>query len=108
LTVKGRNSVRERRELVRNGLAAVAVAVAAPVVAAPVANENAIRSELPGSVFKLLAQVGAPINAGDKIMILEAMKMEIDVLAPRSGVLSAVMVQVNDKVEAGQVLAIVE
>lgn len=89
--------------------APVAVAaVAAPVVAAPVANENAIRSELPGSVFKLLAQVGAPINAGDKIMILEAMKMEIDVLAPRSGVLSAVMVQVNDKVEAGQVLAIVE
>lgn len=90
-------------------VAPVAVAaVAAPVVAAPVANENAIRSELPGSVFKLLAQVGAPINAGDKIMILEAMKMEIDVLAPRSGVLSAVMVQVNDKVEAGQVLAIVE
>ncbi|MFZ3052022.1 MAG: biotin/lipoyl-containing protein [Sulfuricurvum sp.] len=89
--------------------APVAVAaVAAPVVAAPVANENAIRSELPGSVFKLLAQVGAPINAGDKIMILEAMKMEIDVLAPRSGVLSAVMVQVNDKVEAGQVLAIVD
>ncbi len=89
--------------------APVAVAaVAAPVVAAPVANENAIRSELPGSVFKLLAQVGAPINAGDKIMILEAMKMEIDVLAPRSGILSAVMVQVNDKVEAGQVLAIVD
>jgi pyruvate carboxylase subunit B len=84
------------------------VAVAAPVVAAPVANENAIRSELPGSVFKLLAQVGAPINAGDKIMILEAMKMEIDVLAPRSGVLSAVMVEVNEKIEAGQVLAIVD
>lgn len=87
--------------------APVAVA-AAPVVATPVVNENAIHSELPGSVFKLLAQVGAPINAGDKIMILEAMKMEIDVLAPRSGVLSAVMVQVNDKVEAGQVLAIVD
>jgi len=87
---------------------AVAAPVAAPVVAAPVVNENAIRSELPGSVFKLLAQVGAPINAGDKIMILEAMKMEIDVLAPRSGVLSAVMVQVNDKIEAGQVLAIVD
>lgn len=87
-------------------VAPVAVPVAAPVVAA--VNENAIRSELPGSVFKLLAQVGAPINAGDKIMILEAMKMEIDVLAPRSGVLSAVMVQVNDKIEAGQVLAIVD
>ncbi len=39
---------------------AVAAPVAAPVAAAPVANENAIRSELPGSVFKILAQVGAP------------------------------------------------
>jgi pyruvate carboxylase subunit B len=89
--------------------APVAAAVTAPVVAAaPAVNENAIHSELPGSVFKILAQVGAPINAGDKIMILEAMKMEIDVLAPRSGVLSSIMVQVNDKIEAGQVLAIVD
>ena len=84
------------------------VAVAAPVVAAPVANENAIRSELPGSVFKLIAQAGSYVNQGDKIMILEAMKMEIDVLAPRSGTLTSVMVNVNDKVEAGQVLAVVE
>ncbi|HEX5710315.1 MAG TPA: biotin/lipoyl-containing protein [Sulfuricurvum sp.] len=91
-------------------VAAVAAPVAAaPVVAAaPAVNENAIRSELPGSVFKILAQVGAPIAQGDKIMILEAMKMEIDVLAPRSGVLSSIAVNVNDKIEAGQVLAIVE
>ncbi|MFA6144766.1 MAG: biotin/lipoyl-containing protein [Sulfurimonas sp.] len=87
--------------------------VAGPVViavpaAAPVANENAIRSELPGSVFKLIAQAGSYVNQGDKIMILEAMKMEIDVLAPRSGTLTSVMVNVNDKVEAGQVLAVVE
>ncbi len=86
---------------------AVAAPVSAPVAAAPV-NENAIRSELPGSVFKLLVKAGDPINAGDKIMILEAMKMEIDVLAPRTGVLSAVMVEVNEKIEAGQVLAIVD
>ena len=88
--------------------AAAPVAMAAPVAAAPAVNVNAIRSELPGSVFKILAQVGAPINAGDKIMILEAMKMEIDVLAPRTGVLSAILVDVNEKIEAGQVLAIVD
>jgi pyruvate carboxylase subunit B len=88
--------------------AAVVAPVAAPVTAPVASNENAIRSELPGSVFKLIAQVGAPINDGDKIMILEAMKMEIDVLAPRSGILSAVMVQVNDKVEAGQILAVID
>ncbi|MCX6074270.1 MAG: biotin attachment protein [Campylobacterales bacterium] len=89
--------------------AAPVAQVAAPVaVAAPVVNENAIRSELPGSVFKLIASAGSYVNQGDKIMILEAMKMEIDVLAPRSGTLTAVMVQVNDKIEAGQVLAVVE
>lgn len=88
---------------------AAPVAVAAPVVAAaPVANANAICAELPGSVFKLVTAVGDSVNAGDKIMILEAMKMEIDVVAPRNGKVTAINVNVNDKIESGQVLAIVE
>jgi len=90
-------------------VAAVAAPVAAaPVAAAPVANANAICAELPGSVFKLVASVGDSVNAGDKIMILEAMKMEIDVLAPRAGKITSISVQPNDKIEAGQVLAVVE
>lgn len=90
--------------------AAVAAPVAAPVAAAPVAaaNANAICAELPGSVFKVLASVGDSVNVGDKIMILEAMKMEIDVLAPRAGKVTSLNVAPNDKIEAGQVLAIVE
>jgi pyruvate carboxylase subunit B len=85
-------------------------AVAAPVaaVAAPVANANAICAELPGSVFKVLASVGDSVNVGDKIMILEAMKMEIDVLAPRAGKVTSLSVAPNDKIVAGQVLATVE
>lgn len=88
--------------------AAVAAPVAAAPVAAPAANANAICAELPGSVFKLVASVGDSVNAGDKIMILEAMKMEIDVLAPRAGKVTSISVQPNDKIEAGQVLAVVE
>ncbi|MCK9373244.1 MAG: biotin attachment protein [Sulfuricurvum sp.] len=88
--------------------AAPAAPVAAAPVAAPVANANAICAELPGSVFKLVAQAGSKVNAGDKIMILEAMKMEIDVVAPREGVLSSILVKPNDKIEAGQVLAILD
>lgn len=92
------------------------VAPAAPVVqaapaaapAAPAANANAICAELPGSVFKLVAAVGDSVNAGDKIMILEAMKMEIDVVSPRAGKVTSINVNVNDKIEAGQVLAVVE
>lgn len=87
--------------------AAVPVA-AAPAAAAPVANPNEIRAELPANVFKIVAEVGSNVNAGDKIMILEAMKMEIDVVSPRAGKVTAIMVQPNDKVEVGQALAIVE
>lgn len=89
-------------------VAAVAPAVAAPVAAAPVANANAICAELPGSVFKVLTAVGDTVNVGDKIMILEAMKMEIDVLAPRAGKVTSLSVAPNDKIVAGQVLAVVE
>jgi pyruvate carboxylase subunit B len=91
------------------------VSAAAPIAAAPVAAAapatsaaNAICAELPGSVFKLVAAVGDSVNVGDKIMILEAMKMEIDVVAPRSGKVTSISVNVNDKIEAGQVLAVVE
>lgn len=89
---------------------AAAAPVATPVVeaVAPVANANAICAELPGSVFKLVASVGQSVKKGDKIMILEAMKMEIDVVAPKDGKVTAINVNVNDKVEAGQALAIVE
>lgn len=89
--------------------AAPIAAAPAPVAAAPVASAaNAICAELPGSVFKLVASVGDSVNAGDKIMILEAMKMEIDVVAPRAGKVTSINVQPNDKIEAGQVLAVVE
>lgn len=88
--------------------AAVAAPVAAAPVAAPAANANAICAELPGSVFKVVASVGDSVNVGDKIMILEAMKMEIDVLAPRAGKVTSITVAPNDKIVAGQVLAVVE
>lgn len=92
---------------------AAAVAPAAPAAApvapaAPAVNANAICAELPGSVFKVLAAVGDSVNAGDRIMILEAMKMEIDVFSPRAGKITSISVQPNDKIEAGQVLAVVE
>lgn len=93
-----------------------AAPVAAPVVAAapaaaPVApaavSGNTVCAELPGSVFKVLASVGDSVNAGDRIMILEAMKMEIDVVAPVAGKIASINVQPNDKIEAGQVLAVI-
>lgn len=106
--IGGNASVQAAPSAVAAPVAPVAAPVVAPVAAAAVPNANEIRAELPGSVFKLVAQAGSKVNAGDKIMILEAMKMEIDVVAPRDGVLSSILVQPNDKIEAGQVLAILD
>lgn len=93
-------------------VAPVAAPVVAPLVAeaalVAAANANAICAELPGSVFKVLVSVGDSVNVGDKIMILEAMKMEIDVLTPRAGRVTSLNAAPNDKIVAGQVLAVVE
>ncbi|MEA1917299.1 MAG: biotin/lipoyl-containing protein [Campylobacterota bacterium] len=65
-----------------------------------------IKALLPGSVWKIIANPGQSVNEGDKILIIESMKMEIDVVAPRGGVVKSINVNVNDKVVEGQVVAV--
>ncbi|MEA2090894.1 MAG: biotin/lipoyl-containing protein, partial [Campylobacterota bacterium] len=82
---------------------------AAPAEAAPVAasgDETTIKALLPGNVWKLVANPGQSVNEGDVILILESMKMEIDVVAPRGGVIKSINVATNDKVVEGQVVAV--
>ncbi|BCD67710.1 biotin/lipoyl-containing protein [Nitratiruptor sp. YY09-18] len=67
-----------------------------------------IKSAVPGTVWKILVNPGDQVKAGDKIMILESMKMEIDIPAPKDGVIAHIAVKVNDTVEEGQVLATME
>ena len=67
-----------------------------------------IKSAVPGNVWKILVNPGDKVKAGDKIMILESMKMEIDIPAPKDGVIAHIAVKVNDTVEEGQVLATME
>lgn len=87
---------------------------AAPVVApaaAPAApaggsvNEDKVcRSPVSGIVIKLTAQVGQSIQAGDVLMVLEAMKMETNITAPGPGKVAAIPVNAGDSVQSGQVL----
>jgi pyruvate carboxylase subunit B len=65
-----------------------------------------IKALLPGSVWKIVANPGQSVNEGDVILILESMKMEIDVVAPKGGVIKSINVATNDKVVEGQVVAV--
>jgi pyruvate carboxylase subunit B len=86
--------------------------VAAPAPKAPAANimtsanQFEIKALLPGSVWKIVANPGQSVKEGDVILILESMKMEIDVVAPKGGVVKSINVATNDKVVEGQVVAV--
>ncbi|MFK5938883.1 MAG: biotin attachment protein [Sulfurimonas sp.] len=84
-------------------------AVATPSKHVPVSTGDGveIKALLPGSVWKIVANPGQSVNEGDVIMILESMKMEIDVVAPKGGVVKSINVATNDKVVEGQVVAVI-
>ena len=58
-----------------------------------------------GKVFKIEANVGQKVAKGDAVVIIEAMKMEIPVVAPEDGTVASIEVAVGDAIEAGAVLA---
>lgn len=95
--------------------APVAAPKAAPVApkAAPAAAPKAagaaggikVTAGAAGKVFKIEASVGQKVAKGDAVVIIEAMKMEIPVVAPEDGTVASIDVAVGDAVEAGGVLA---
>lgn len=84
-----------------------AAPVAAPKAAAPAgaAGSVEVTASVPGKICKIEANVGAAVKAGDTVLVLEAMKMEIPVVAPQDGTVASVNVAVGDAVESGDVLA---
>ena len=69
--------------------------------------EIKVVTEVAGRVCALPAEIGGNINAGEDIMFVEAMKMEIPVPSPAAGTLTSLLVQLDDVVAEGQVVAIV-
>ena len=82
-------------------------APAAPKAAAPAGGAGSVKIEAgaAGKVFKIEASVGQAVKAGDAVVIVEAMKMEIPVVAPEDGTVASIDVAVGDAVEAGATLA---
>ena len=99
-----------------NGNGAAAAPVAAPKAAPKAASKAApkaaagagsikVEAGAAGKVFKIEASVGQKVSRGDAVLIVEAMKMEIHVVAPEDGTVASIDVAVGDAVEAGQTLA---
>ena len=90
-------------------MAAPAAPKAAPAAAAPKASAGAgaieVKAGAAGKVFKIEASVGQSVKKGDAVVIIEAMKMEIPVVAPEDGTVASIDAAVGDPVEAGAVLA---
>ena len=86
---------------------------AAPAPAAPKkaaqsagAGEHSIDAPMPGKIIKLVASVGQSVNAGDVLLILEAMKMQNEITAVAAGTVKAFNVDAGNNVAAGDSLVI--
>ena len=58
-----------------------------------------------GKVYQIPTTVGQSVQPGDTVIVIEAMKMEIPVVAPEAGTIASIDVAVGDAIEAGAVLA---
>ncbi|MCT7910197.1 biotin attachment protein, partial [Arcobacter lacus] len=75
--------------------------------AKPVYNGTEVPAAVNGNVWKILVKEGDRVEKDQQIMILEAMKMEIDITAPVSGTISKILVEPSSSVEEGQTLAVI-
>ena len=71
-------------------------------------DSNEVLATLPSNVFKILVKIGDKVSKGQNVVILEAMKMEINIESPKDGVIKEILVNQGDTVDSNQVLAIVE
>lgn len=85
-------------------------AAPAPAPAAPAPlpeNGKKITAPMPGSIVDICVSVGQAINAGDRLIVLESMKMENDIVAESAGTVLGIGVNKGDMVNAGDVLLVV-
>ena len=86
--------------------AAAPAAPAAPAAAAPMAAGDVVKSPMPGNILKINVAQGQTVKEGDTLIVLEAMKMENDVVAPRAGTVAQIVVTKGAVVETGSPLVI--
>ena len=85
---------------------APAAAPASVAASAPVADGTQVKAPMPGNILDVKVSVGDTVAEGDVLMILEAMKMENEILAPAAGKVASVQVAKGASVNSGDVLAV--
>lgn len=66
-----------------------------------------VRAQMPGKVIRILKNVGDPVTQGEAMLVLEAMKMEVQITAPQAGSIAELPVSVGDQVANGQTLVMI-
>ncbi|MDA1051524.1 MAG: biotin attachment protein [Planctomycetota bacterium] len=87
------------------GIRADSEAASASKAVAPSGKKTLVTAEMPGVVLRVLANAGDSVAAGDAVLVIEAMKMEVHISAPVGGTIAEVEVAVGDQVVTGQELA---
>lgn len=87
--------------------AAPAAVTAAPAAPVSVAAGEPVKSPMPGNILRIEVSQGQQVNEGDVLMVLEAMKMENEIVAPKSGTIAQIAVSKGAVVETGAVLAVI-
>ncbi len=81
--------------------AAPAPKAEAPKAAAPAAGAEVVSSPMPGTIVNTVVSAGQAVKKGDVLVVLEAMKMENEIMAPHDATVAAVHVNKGDSVESG-------
>ena len=94
---------------VEQGEAMLVDAAPAPAAAAPaaVAAGAVVKSPMPGNILKIQVSQGQQVKEGDVLIILEAMKMENEIVAPKTGSVAQIIVTKGQVVETGAPLAVI-
>lgn len=80
----------------------------APKTIAPAGKMSVVKAPLPGTIFKMLVKDGETVKIGDNLLILEAMKMENNILSEKAGIVRSVKIKEGDSVFQGDVLMEIE
>ena len=94
-------------DAVVTGITQVPVAVAAPAVAPVSADGTQVKAPMPGTILAVKKNVGEAVKAGDVIVVLEAMKMENDIVAPCDGTVKSINAPKGSTVNTDDVIAVI-